>query len=132
MMQRNHDWQIEKIISLMTENHISPYCLQETWQLCNYILTIRGHSVFHHGMREKPQRQGRTSAGVMIILNPALTQAWAQAGKLKLITPLPTSKSPGRMIGLTLSFTNKLNRPPNPLCSLVVFVSRAVRLVGKA
>ena len=96
----------------MTENHISAYCLQETWQLCDYILTIRGHSVFHHGMMEKPQRQGRTSAGVMIILNPALTQTWARAGKLKPITSLPpTSKFPGRMIGLTLSFPNKSNRP---------------------
>ena len=78
----------------MTENHISAYCLQEKWQLGDYILTICGHSVFHHGMMEKPQCQGRTSAGVMITLNPALTQAWARAGKLKPITSPPHLQIP--------------------------------------
>ena len=50
------------------------------------MLTIRGYLVFHHGMMEKPQRQGRTSTGVVSILSPVLTQAWARAGNMKLLT----------------------------------------------
>ena len=77
------DDKLGKVISLMRERIIHAYCIQETWQLHNYMLTIQGYTVFHHGMIVKPQLQGRTSAGVMIIINPALTQAWARAGKLK-------------------------------------------------
>ena len=62
-------------------------------------------------MDEKHQRLGRTSAGVMIILGPDLTQAWTRAGKLEPITYSPTSRFPGRMIGVTLSFPNFSNRP---------------------
>ena len=47
----------------------------------------------------------------MIILNPALTRAWARAGKLKPLTSLPASTFPGRMIGITLCFPNGANRP---------------------
>ena len=61
------DDKLEKVISLMTERNIHAYCMQETWQLCDYMLTIRGFTVFHHGMITKPQRLGRVSAGVMII-----------------------------------------------------------------
>ena len=52
-----------------------------------------------------------TSAGVMIIINPALAQAGARAGKLKPVISSPVSKFPSRMIGVTLSFQNFLNRP---------------------
>ena len=105
------DDKLEKVISLTRERKIHAYCIQETWQLHNYMLTIRGYTVFHHGLNENPQHQGRTSAGVMIILNPALTQAWALAGKLKPVISSPVSTFPGRMIGVTLSFPNFLNRP---------------------
>ena len=47
----------------------------------------------------------------MIILNPALTKAWERAGKLKPVISSPESKFPSRMIGVTLSFQNFLNRP---------------------
>ena len=89
------DDKLEKVISLMRERRIHAYCIQETWQLHDYMLTIRGYIVFHHGMSTKPQRQGCTSVGVMIILNPALTQAWAQAGKSKPVISSPVSKIPG-------------------------------------
>ena len=95
----------------MIDNDVGAYCLQETWQLCDFMLTIRGYTVFHHGMLEKPQKMGRTSAGVMIILNPEMTQVWARAGKLKPLTSLPASFFPGRMIGITLCFPNGSNRP---------------------
>ena len=107
------DDKMEKVISLMRERKIHAYCIQETWQLHNYMITIRGYTVFHHGLSEKPQRQGRTSAGVMIILNPALTQEWARAGKLNPVISSPVSKFSGRMIGVTLSFPNFSNRPTN-------------------
>ena len=106
---RNED-KLEKIISPMIDRNINDYCLQETWKICNYMLTIRGYTVFHHGMNEKTQQQGRISAGVMIIISPELTRVWTQAGKLKPITSPPTSKTSGRTIGITLIFPNKLNR----------------------
>ena len=95
----------------MRERRIQTYCIQETWKIHDYMLTIRGYTVFHHGMIAKPQRQRRTSAGVMIILNPALTHACAQAGKLNPVISSPVSKFPGRMIGVTLIFPNFSNRP---------------------
>ena len=46
----------------------------------------------------------------MIILCPELARAWTRAGKLEPITSPINSKFPGRMIGLTPCFPNKLNR----------------------
>ena len=106
---RNDD-KLEKTISLMIDRNIDVYCLQETWKLCEYMLTIRGYTAFHHRMEENPQQQGRISAGMMIILSPYLTRAWTRAGKLKPITSPPTSEFPGRTIRITLRFTNKSNR----------------------
>ena len=104
------EWrQVGKIISIMIDRNINAYCLQETWQLCDYMLTIRGYTVLHHGMNEKTQRQGRISTGVIIILILDLTRAWKRAGKLKPITSLPTSKFLGRTIMITLSFPKKSN-----------------------
>ena len=105
---RNED-KLEKIVSIMIDRNINAYCLQETWQLGDYMRTIRGYTEFYHGMNEKPQRQGQISAGVMIIINPDLTRAWTRARKLKPITSHPTSKFPGRTIGITPSFPNKPN-----------------------
>ena len=73
---------LEKLVSMMIARKMHAYCIQETWQIHNYMITIRGYTVFHHGMDEKPQQLGRTSAGVMMILGPDLTQAWTRAGKL--------------------------------------------------
>ena len=47
----------------------------------------------------------------MIILGPDLTRAWARAGKLEPLQSSPSSKFPGRIIGVTLSFPNTSNRP---------------------
>ena len=105
------DDKLERLISMMIAKRTHAYCIQETWQRHDYMLTIQGYTVLHHGMDEKPQGLGRTSAGVMIILGPDLTQAWTQAGKLEPITSSPTSRFPRRMIGVTLSFPNFYNRP---------------------
>ena len=58
---------------MMIAKRTHAYFIQETWQLHDYMLTIRGYTVLHHVMDEKPQRLGRTSSGVMIILGPDLT-----------------------------------------------------------
>ena len=62
---------LEKLVLMMIARKMHAYCIQETWQLRNYMITIRGYTVFHHGMDEKPQQLGRTSSGVM---DPALNQ----------------------------------------------------------
>ena len=80
------DDKLEKVISLMIESNIHAYCMQETWQLSDYMLTTRVFTISRHGMNDKPQRLGRVSAGVVIILGPALMQAWARAEKLKPVT----------------------------------------------
>ena len=67
------DDKMEKLIWMMIARNIYAYCIQETWQIHNYMLTIRGYTVFHHSMDEKPQRLDRTSTGVMIILGADLT-----------------------------------------------------------
>ena len=105
-----NDKNLETIVSLMIDRKINAYCLQETWKLREYMTIIRGYTVFHHRMKEKPQRQGRTSAGFIIILFPELARAWTRLGKLEPITFPINSKFPGRMIGLTLCFPNKSNR----------------------
>ena len=95
----------------MIERKIHGYCLQETWQIGNYCKTIRGHTIFHHGINDRPPGTlGRNTAGVMIILGPDLTRAWARAGKLEPLVSSPSSKFPGRIIGVTLSFPNASNR----------------------
>ena len=75
-----NDYKLEKIISLMIDGNINAYCLRETWQICDYMLTIRRYTVFRDVMNEKTQRQGRMSAGVMIILSPDLIRAWTRLG----------------------------------------------------
>ena len=101
---------LEKLIELMIEQNIHGYCLQETFHIGSYINTIRGHTVLHHGMNVQPDAWGRNSAGVMIFLGPDLTWAWARAGKLPPMHYISTSKSPGQIIGVTLSFPNRSNR----------------------
>ena len=86
-----NDNKMGKNVSLVIDRNINAYCLQRKWQICDYMLTIWGYTVFHHGMNEKPQRKGQTSAGVMIILSPDLTRAWTRAGKFKPITSPPIS-----------------------------------------
>ena len=57
-----------------------------------------------------PIRDAANSAGVMIVLCPDRTRSWVRAGKLPPIHSSSTSKFPGRIIRVTLSFTNQSNR----------------------
>ena len=108
----SRDDKLERLIKMMINRKIHGYCLQETWQLGTYCKKIRGHNVFHHGVNDRhPGTQGRNSAGVMIILGHDLTRAWARAGKLTPLQSSPSSKFPGRIIGVTLSFLNISNHP---------------------
>ena len=66
-------------------------------------------------MESRPNAQGQNSAGVMIIIGPDLTRAWARAGKLEPIQYKPNSKYPSWLIGVTLSFLNHSNRESDNL-----------------
>ena len=94
----------------MIARNIHRYCLQKTRKLGSSTISIRDHTIFHHGIESRPNAQGRNSAGVMIILGSDLTWAWARAGKLEPMKYNPNSKYPGRLIGVTLSFPNQSNR----------------------
>ena len=107
---KNADEKLENIVEMMIARSIHGYFLQETWQLVSYSTTIRDHTIFYHGMESRTNAQGRNSAGVMIILGPDLTWLWAIVGKLEPIQSKSNSKYPGRLISVTLSFPNCLNR----------------------
>ena len=53
-----NDDKLEKFVSLIIDQQINAYCLQETWKLGEYMRIIRIYTVFHHGIKKKPQRQG--------------------------------------------------------------------------
>ena len=80
------DDKLEKSVETMIQRNVAGFCVQETWRLGNFITTIWGHTVIHHGMEKKKNLKGRISAGVAVILNPVLTKAWLRAGKLPPIT----------------------------------------------
>ena len=57
------DDKLKKVIYSIRERKIHAYCIQETWQLHNYMLTIRGYTVFHHGLSEKPNAKDARARG---------------------------------------------------------------------
>ena len=89
----------------MIQRNVVGFCIQETWGLGNFITTIRGHTVIHHGMEKKKNLEGRISAGVAVILIPVLTKAWSRAGKLPPITSNNSLNFSGIMIGVTICFS---------------------------
>ena len=95
----------------MIQRNVAGCCVQETWRLGNFITTIRGHTVIHHGMEKKNNLKVRISAGVAVILNPVLTKAWSKAGKLPPITSDNSLNFSGRMIRVTICFPCSSNRP---------------------
>ena len=101
---------LEKKIKLMITRGIHRYCLQETWLLGTFSRTIRSHLLLQHGMAKKPCHKGRASIGVTIILGLALPWDCDMAGKPPPITSASNSEFPGRMIGLTLCFSNRSNK----------------------
>ena len=104
------DDKLEKLVETMIQRNVAGFCVQETWKLGNFITTIRGHTIIHHGMKKKNSK-GRISAAVAIILNPVFTKAWSRAGKLPSITSNKPLNFSGIMIGVTISFPCSSNRP---------------------
>ena len=96
------DDKLEKLVETIIQRNVAGFCVQETWRLGNFITTIRGHTVIHHGMEKKKNIKGIISAGVSVILNPVLTKAWSRAGKIPLITSSNSHNFPGRMIEVTI------------------------------
>ena len=56
---------MEKLVETMIQRNVAGFCVQETWRLGNFITTIRGHTVIHHGTEKKKNLKGRISAGVL-------------------------------------------------------------------
>ena len=102
---------MEKLVETMIQRNVAGFCLQETWRLGNFITTIRGNTVIHHGMEKKNNLKVIISAGVAVILNPVLTKAWSRSGKLPPITSDNSLNFSGRMIGVTVCFPCRWNRP---------------------
>ena len=44
---------LEQIIEIMIKRQINGYCIQETWQLYGFTLTIQEHTIFHHEMKKE-------------------------------------------------------------------------------
>ena len=47
------DDKLEKLVETMIQRNVAGFCVQETWRLGNFITTIRGHTIIHHGMEKK-------------------------------------------------------------------------------
>ena len=86
---QNSEIKLVKIIEMMIDQKIYGCCLQETWQLGIYVISIRGYTVFHHSMGIQLQVKGCNSTGVTIILEPAITHIWARADKLASLQSSP-------------------------------------------
>ena len=98
-------YKLEALISLMEDNEIHAYFIQETWLIGDWTREINGFTIFHHGMEESVCNRG--SRGVAIILSPLLTRAYVREGSLPPITSDQKSNSAGRMIGINISFQPK-------------------------
>ena len=59
------DDKLEKLVETMIQRNIAGFCVQKTWSLGNFITTIRGHTVIHHGMEKKKNLKVRISAPSM-------------------------------------------------------------------
>ena len=72
---------MEKLVKTMIQRNVAAFFVQETWRLGNFITTIRGRTVIHHGMEKKHNLKGRISAVVAVILNPVLTKSMVESRK---------------------------------------------------
>ena len=94
----------------MIKRGIYGFCMQEKWLLGSFFTTIRGHLLLNHGMANKACRRAQTSSIVAIILGYALIRAWDMSVKTLPIIPPINSNFLGRMIGVTLWFSNQPNK----------------------
>lgn len=88
----------------MIEDKIDAYCIQETWQLGNYEMTILVNTVFHHNITRRRNKNNRVHimGGISIILSPRFTQPWKYGNP----TPrtIETEKFEGRHISIDIEF----------------------------
>ena len=71
---KDADEDLENIIDMMIARNIHRYCLQKKRKLGSSTISIRDHTIFHHGIEYRSNVQGQNSAEVMIILEPDLTR----------------------------------------------------------
>ena len=93
----------------MTENNIDIYLLQETWLLDDWIITIKGVTVIHHGPKEPASNRG--SGGVAIMLGPRAQRAWRAAGSPDPYCPGNIVDNTTRYMGIDLLFHPRKNQP---------------------
>ena len=92
----------------MKLNNWSAVCLQETWKLGNKTYFIDGYKVIEHGHATNDHTEGRTKAGVCIILNPFLAGAHQQAQDTTITIP-SDHEFEGHFLGLPLTFRDHDN-----------------------
>ena len=100
---------LEVLARLMTENNIDIYLLQETWLLDDWIITIKGVTVIHHGPKEPASNRG--SGGVAIMLGPRAQRAWRAAGSPDPYCPGNIVDNTTRYMGIDLLFHPRKNQP---------------------
>ena len=71
----SRDDKLERIIEVVIDRNIHRYCLQETWKLGKYCKTIYGHTLFHHGVKDRPLTRKavtvRESWSYLVPISPA-------------------------------------------------------------
>jgi hypothetical protein len=92
----------------MKTNNWSAVCLQETWKLGTNSYFIDGYKILEHGHSTNMHTEGRTKAGVCIILNPFLADAHQMAQDISIT--LPTDHEfEGHFLGIPLTFRDHDN-----------------------
>ena len=102
------DLKIKSYIHQMKENNWSAVCLQETWKLGNNSYFIDGFKILEHGHSTNMHTEGRTKAGIIIILNPFLAGAHQQAQDATITLPA-NHEFEGNFLGIPLTFKDHDN-----------------------
>ncbi len=92
----------------MKQNNWSAVCLQQTWKLGNNSYFVDGYKVIEHGHSTNMHTEGRTKAGIIIILNPFLAGAHQKAQDTTITLP-PNHEFEGHFLGIPLTFQDHDN-----------------------
>ena len=102
------DTKLQSLIHQMETKKWAAVCIQETWRIGRDDFYINGYRVLMQGHSTKTNDKGHIKAGVCIILNPILDEAYKRAGS-KLITLRSNHIHEGRFIGVHLHFKKRDN-----------------------
>ena len=99
---------LETLTRVLLDENIDVFLVQETWLTGDWIKSINGVTVIHHGPPAPTSRRG--SGGVAILLGPKAKKAWQAAGRPDPHRPGPLGDSNTRFAGVTLLFRPKRNQ----------------------